>query len=87
MSEHNESVRKEVLFQHYALKGIPISSAQIERECRKQRTDYTRTEIGEAQQFLADDGLLVLVPMPGTTAKLYRINSEGVRHYEQNYAS
>lgn len=82
-----DDIRKEVLFQHYALKQVPLSAAQIERECRKQQMPITRNDIADAQQFLADDGLLTFVNAPGTTAKLWRINSNGVRHYEQNYAA
>lgn len=86
-TDRNDSIRKEVLFQHYALKSVPLGAAQIERECRKNAMDFTRAEIAEAQQFLCDDGLIVEAKPPGTTARLYRINSNGVRHYEQTYAA
>ena len=86
-TDRNDAIRKEVLFQHYALKGVPLGAAQIERECRKNGMDFARGEIAEAQQFMADDGLLVAINAPGTTAKLWRINSAGVRHYEQTYAA
>lgn len=87
VDNRNDSIRKEVLFQHYALKGVPLAAAQIERECRKQSMDFSRSEIADAQQFLADDGLLVFVNAPGTSAKLWRITSNGQRHYEQTYAA
>lgn len=86
-TDRPDSIRKEVLFQHKALGSVPLTAAQIERECRKQMMDFTRTEIAEAQQFLADDGLLVEVRPPGTSARLFRITSNGVRHYEQTYAA
>lgn len=82
----NEQIRKEVLFQLYAVKPLTRSAEQIERECRKQRMDFTKGEIGAELQFLADDGLLILIAEPGTTMKLYRIHANGVRHYEQNFA-
>ncbi len=83
----SDDIRREVLFQHYALRQVPLAAAQIERECRKQQMPISRSDIADAQQFLADDGLLVAVNAPGTAAKLWRITANGQRHYEQTYAA
>lgn len=82
----NEQIRRELLFQLYAVKPLTRSAEQIERECRKQRMDFTKGEIAAELVFLADEGLLILIEEPGTTSRLYRIHANGVRHYEQTYA-
>lgn len=86
-NERNDSIRKEVLFQLYAVKPLARTAEQVERECRKQGLDFSKGEIASEMQFLADEGLLILIAEPGTTAKTFRIHSSGVRHYEQNYAA
>lgn len=82
-----DDIRKEILFQLYAVKPMPRTAEQIERECRKQQMPVTRQQIVAELTFLADEGLLILIGEPGTTAKTYRIHANGVRHYEQNYAA
>ena len=85
-TNRNDEIRKEVLFQHWAIKA-PLCAAEIHRECQKRRMDYSHQECREAQEFLADDGLLSAVQMPGSSAQFFRINSNGQRHYEQTYAA
>ncbi len=88
MSENrNENLRKEILFQLYAVRPLARSAEQIERECRKQQNFFGRQEVSSELQFLADEGLLILIAEPGTTVRLYRIHANGVRLYEQTYAA
>ncbi len=82
-----ESIRKEVLFQLYAVRPWTRNAEQIERECRRHGDDFRKHEIAPELTFLADEGLLIHITEPGTTVHLYRISGHGVRHYEQNYAA
>ena len=86
MSRHDD-IRKEILFQAYALRPLPVSAAKIHRECRKQQMDFSLTEIAREMPFLCGDGLLNPKPVPGVTELHYDITSAGVRHYEQNFAA
>ncbi len=81
-----DEIRKELLFQLYAVRPLARSAQQIERECRKQQLAITLGDVQRELQFLADEGLLILIQEPGTTSRLYRIHANGVRHYEQTYA-
>lgn len=83
-----EPIRKEILLQLYGVKPLARSAEQIERECKRQGDDYTKSEIAGEMQFLADEGLLIEIPASGTgtSSKLFRIHSNGVRLYQQTYA-
>lgn len=81
-----DEIRKELLFQLYAVRPLARNAEQIERESRKQQLAMTVGDIRRELQFLADEGLLILIQEPGTTSRLYRIHANGVRHYEQTYA-
>lgn len=81
-----DNLRKEILFQLYGVRPIARGADAILRDCRKQQMDFTRQEIWQELQFLADENLLIPIDMSGTTEKLYRISAAGVRHYEQTYA-
>ena len=80
-------IRKEILFQLYALRPIALSPDRIARDAVKQGYDYTPTEIRKEAQFLLDEGLIFKIEEPGTTVLLYRIHAAGVKHYEQNLAA
>ena len=82
-----DSIRKEILFQAYAVRPLMVGASRMERDARKSGYDFLRIEIVREVQFLADEKLLVAESQPGSTEKLYRISGEGVRHYEQNYAA
>lgn len=82
-----DSIRKEILFQCYAVRPLALGAARMERDARKSGYDFLRIEINREAQFLVDERLLIEVQQPGSTEKLYRINGDGVRHYEQNYAA
>ncbi len=82
-----ELIRKEILLQVYASRPLGLSAERIERDARKEGYDYTRTELAQELQFLADEGLIVLMEEKGTTLKLFRIGAPGVRHYEQKYSA
>lgn len=82
-----DEIRKELLFQLYAMRPLARDAKAIERECRKQQLAVTLQQIAQELQFLADEGLLILIAEPGTTCRMYRIHASGVRHYEQTYAA
>lgn len=82
-----DSIRKEILFQCYAVRPLALGAARMERDARKSGYDFLRIEITREAQFLTDEKLLVEVSLPGSTEKLYRITGEGVRQYEQHYAA
>ncbi len=81
-----DNIRKEILFQLYGCRPLVRQAAGIAREARKQGMDFTEREIKQELSFLADEGLLIRITEPGSTAELYRIHAQGVRTYEQNYA-
>lgn len=82
-----DNIRKEVLLQLYAVRPLALSVERIARDARKNDYDYSATEIKRELQFLADEGLVVSLDEAGTTAQLHRINSKGIRAYEQKYAA
>ena len=88
-SHRNELTRKEILLQLYGLRPMARSAEQMERECKRRGDDFTKQEIATELQFLHDEGLIFEIPASGSgsTSRLYRIHSSGVRHYEQNYAA
>lgn len=86
MSRQDE-IRKEILFQAYALRPLPVSAAKLHRECRKQQMDFSLAEIARELPFLVGEKLLQPAAMPGVTEKHFDITSEGIRHYEQNFAA
>lgn len=85
--KREDQIRKEALFQLYAVRPLTLDAARIERDARKQGYDYAKSEIERELVFLADEGLLIRISEPGTTCTRYRIHANGVRHYEQNYAA
>ena len=86
MTRENQ-IRKEILFQLYAVRPIALAPDRITRDAKKQDYDYSETEIRREAQFLADENLILKISEPGTTVLMYRIASAGVRHYEQTYAA
>ena len=82
-----DQIRKELLFQLYALRPLTLDPDRIERDARKNGYDYARAEIQRELVFLADEGLLIKISEPGTTCVRYRIHAHGVRHYEEIYAA
>lgn len=85
--ERSESVRKEILFHLYAVRPSAQLARVIAREAQKNRLDFDVNEIERELQFLKDEGLVIEVPVRGSTETLYRIHAEGVRVYEQTYAA
>ncbi|MGA2750731.1 MAG: hypothetical protein ABSG59_18320 [Verrucomicrobiota bacterium] len=85
--KREEEIRKEILFQLYAVRPLALTPDRISRDATKQRYDYTASDIRREAEFLADENLIVRVNEPGTTAVMYRIHAAGVRHYEQNLAA
>jgi hypothetical protein len=81
-----DSIRKEILFQAYAVRPLPLSAAKIHRTCKKNQDDFSEIEIARELPFLVDEKLLRDVPVPGITEKYFVITSDGIRHYEQNFA-
>lgn len=82
-----ESIRKEILFQLYAVRPLALAPERIARDAAKQNYDYTATEVRREAVFLADEQLVIRIEEPGTTVMLFRIASQGVRLYEQTYAA
>lgn len=82
-----DQIRKEILFQAYALRPLPVTATRIHRECKKQQMDYAVPEISRELPFLVGDGLLQSQPMPGVTEDHYVITSQGVRHYEKHFSA
>ncbi len=82
-----DDIRKEILFQAYALRPIPVTATRVQRECKKQQMDFTLSEISRELPFLVSDGLLISLQMLGVTEDHYNITSAGVRHYERNFAA
>ena len=85
MSERTNKIRHEVLLQLYGLRPLPKTHGFIGKEARQGGYDFTDDEIRRELQFLADEGLVIKISEPGTTAALWRIHAAGVRHYEEHY--
>lgn len=81
-----EQIRKEVLLQLYASRPVPLSLERMSRDARKQGYDFGRADISRETQFLADEGLVVALEPKGSSERLFRISSDGVRQYEQTFA-
>ena len=84
-----ELIRKEILLQLYGVKPLARSAEQMERECKRQGDNYSKSELAAELQFLADEGLVFEIPASGSgsTSRLYRIHANGVRKYEQELAA
>ncbi|MDE3098199.1 MAG: hypothetical protein KGJ88_01875 [Verrucomicrobiota bacterium] len=82
-----DQIRKEILFQLYAVRPIALSAGRIGRDAARERYDFTPVEVRREAEFLADEGLIARVDEPGTTGRLYRIHAAGVRHYERAISS
>lgn len=80
-----EQIRKEVLLQLYACRPLALTAERIGRDARKEGYDFTPAEIGRELQFLLDEELALELRVKGTTERRWRISSEGIRQYEQNY--
>ena len=80
-----EHIRKEILMQCYASRPLALGGYRIARDAAKAGYDYTRLEVDQELDFLEGEGLIALVPQPGSALKVYKISSGGVRHYEQNF--
>lgn len=80
-------IRKEILFQLYAVRPLPLSADRIARDARKNDYDYTERDVAREAQFLVDEHLIDPVNDPAGTTKRYRILSAGIRHYEETYAA
>jgi len=81
-----DDIRKEILFQAYARRPLPISGSKVLRECKKLQMNVTLDDIVRELPFLAGERLLEPYAMPGVTELHYVISAAGVRHYEQNFA-
>ena len=82
-----DQIRKEILFQLYAVRPLALSPERIERDAQKNGYDYTKMEIRREAQFIADEQLIIKISEPGTTSQMFRIGNQGVRAYEERYAS
>jgi hypothetical protein len=82
-----DSIRKEILFQLYALRPLALGAERIARDAGKNDYDYRVSEIKRELVFMEDKGLVILIPDAVGTASLYRIHALGVTYYEQHYAA
>ncbi len=82
--KREDSIRKEILMQLYALRPFTASPERIQRDASKAGYDYTVAEVKRELSFLNDQGLVIEIGDPGVTARLYRIHAQGITHYEQN---
>ncbi len=85
--EREESIRKEILFHLYAVRPSAQLASAIAREAQKNGLRFVTDEIKREMVFLKDEGLVIEVPVRGSTDFLYRISGEGIRTYEQTYAA
>lgn len=85
--KREDQIRKEILFQLYALRPLALSPERIARDALKNGYDYTASEVRREMYFLLDEVLLVRENQSGTTELLARINNNGVRAYEERYAA
>ncbi|MDX1951496.1 MAG: hypothetical protein SFY81_04890 [Verrucomicrobiota bacterium] len=81
-----DAIRKEILFQLFACRPVPLTASTIHKSCRKERLDFSETEIKREFVFLHDDGLIKPEAERGSAEEPYRITAEGVRVYETKYA-
>jgi hypothetical protein len=82
-----DEIRKEILLQLYAVRPLALSAARLARDAKKNDYDYSAVEIRRELDFLNDEKLIAPVTEPGVTQQLWRINSAGIRQYEQKYAA
>jgi hypothetical protein len=80
-----ESIRKEILFQLYAVRPLALSPERIALDARKNDYDYTAKEVRREAEFLGDEGLIFKIEEPGTSVVMYRIHANGVKQYERKY--
>lgn len=80
-----DEIRKEILLQLYGCRPLTRAADRIHRDAKKEGYDYSLFEIKQELTFLSDEGLLIRITEPGTTAAVYRIHANGVRHYEEKY--
>lgn len=85
--ERSEAIRKEILFQLYELRPMAHPASTIARQANKAGLRFVTDEVKRELAFLKDEGVIIEVPCKGSTDLLYRIHGDGVRLYEQNYAS
>lgn len=81
----DQELRHEVLTQAKAVGlSIALSVERMTKQARRGGFDYTAREITEACIFLEEQGFLAKLPDPATGVVLWKINSKGVLHCEQN---
>jgi len=78
----NEEIRHECLLQLYASRSVPLSAAHIRKVARGEQFDFNEHEILNELQFLIDQKLAEIVPNIGTGEIRYRLNGNGVLHWE-----
>lgn len=81
----DQQLRHEVLTQAKAVGlSIALSVERLTKQARRAGFDYSPQEINEACIFLEEQGFLARIPDPATGVVLWKINSKGVLHCEQN---
>jgi DNA-binding PadR family transcriptional regulator len=82
-----DDIRKEILFQLWTTRVAPRPASLLTRQARKQGMDFTESEVRAELIYLADEGLIIEVPTPGTGEKFFRLTSKGVNHYQDRFAA
>lgn len=80
----NQEIRKEVLFQLYGLRPLPLSVLAIARRARRAQFDFTERELRAECEFLRGQGLAAAVVDPVSGEKKYVITSRGILEEEGN---
>jgi hypothetical protein len=79
-----QDIRKEVIFQLYAMRPLLASASLLARQANKAGLDFTPTECGREAAFLVGQGLVEKTDDPVSGEAKYAITSKGIIHYEQN---
>ena len=81
----DQELRHEALTQlNTAGLSIALSVARMVKQARHAGFIYTPQQFTEAAIFLEEQGFVTRLPDPATGVVLWKINSKGVLHCEQN---
>ena len=81
----DQEIRHEALTQLKAVGiSIALSIERMTKQARRGGYDYSAQELTEGCVFLEEQGFVTRLPDPATGVVLWKINSKGVLHCEQN---
>ena len=82
----NQEIRKEVMFQLYGMRPVPLSPDAIARRARRAQFDFTEREIKAECEFLKGQGLAESLEDPASGETKYVVSSRGVVDQEKGSA-